>query len=70
MSGAGGTDKIDPSVSAADSLGIDPVYIEYARQLLNPIMSEGCFDKYLGLDFSDGKNCFLNFEWQTDKMNY
>lgn len=55
MSGAGGSEKIDPAVTAADSLGIDPVYVEYARQLLAPIMADGCFDKYLGLDFSDGK---------------
>ncbi|CAL8127303.1 unnamed protein product [Orchesella dallaii] len=55
MSGAGGSEKIDPAVSAVEGLGIDPVYIEYARQLLNPLMAEGCFDKFLNLDFGDEK---------------
>lgn len=57
MSGAGGAETVDPNPvpNAAESLGIDPVYVEYARQLLTPIMADGCFDKFLGLDFSDCK---------------
>ncbi|ODM88032.1 Mannose-P-dolichol utilization defect 1 protein [Orchesella cincta] len=53
MSGAGGSVKIEPAASAVEGLGIDPVYIEYARQLLNPLMADGCFDKFINLDFSD-----------------
>lgn len=55
MSGTGGTEKIDPvPVSAVENLGIDRVYIEYARQFLNPIMADGCFDKFINFDFNDG----------------
>lgn len=56
MSGAGTGEKVDPGVpTASEGLGIDPVYVEYARQLLSPIMAEGCFDKYLNMDFNDCK---------------